>query len=447
MKKEPVLHVGIMVDDRIDFHLDTGYHHGNTPLEHGSYAARMHKGKIILEGQGVLIIAEDEIVLLPLFKTNAFLLKNVTIGINFHWEQKEDQRFTGGIRFLPEAGNVRVINTVYLEDYLKSVISSEMSATSSAGLLKAHAVISRSWLLAQLQKKNKILVSGFSSPASKAEPDEISRWYDREDHHHFDVCADDHCQRYQGITKIISSQALEAVEATTGEVLTANDEICDARFSKCCGGISENFENVWEPEPKPYLSAIVDAAPPGRKPSMDLTMEKGAETWIMGSPEAFCNTSDHKILEQVLPGYDQKTRDFFRWSEIYTQEQISGLIKSRSGIDFGEIIRLEPVQRGVSGRIVRLRIVGSLRTLIIGKELEIRKWLSSTHLKSAAFTVEYKNIQDNIPSQIILHGAGWGHGVGLCQIGAAVMGEKGVGYREILSHYFTGAKIRKIYNR
>ncbi len=447
MKKQPILHVGIMAGNPVGFHLDTGYHSGSTNLEQGSYSIRMNNGKMILEGKDVLIIAEDEIVLLPLFRTNSFLLKEVTIGIQFHWEQKEDQRFTGGIRFIPEMGNIRVINTVHLEDYLKSVISSEMSATGSPGLLKAHAVISRSWLLAQLEKNKRIRESGSQYRTSREEPGEITRWYDREDHLNFDVCADDHCQRYQGITRIISSQALEAVESTTGEVLTCGEEICDARFSKCCGGVTECFENVWEPEPKACLTAIEDTEPTGRKPARDLTVESEAGAWILGSPPAFCNTVSRKTLAQVLPGYDQKTRDFYRWRVTYSRQELSRLIRQRSGIDFGEIIRLEPLQRGSSGRIVRLRIEGSLRTLVVGKELEIRKWLSPTHLKSSAFVVQYHDLQEGLPGTITLHGAGWGHGVGLCQIGAAVMGEKGYEYREILNHYFTNVQIRKLYAR
>ncbi len=445
MTKQPILNVGIMAETRVDFDLETNYHHGSTLLQQGSYTIVLKEQKMILQGNDVLIISEDQIVLLPVFRSNAFLLKGVTIGIGFHWEKKEDQRFTGGIRFIPEEGKVRVINTVHLEDYLKSVISSEMSGTSSPELLKAHAVISRSWLLAQLDKTKKIEESGFRYETSRVSDEEIIRWYDREEHHHFDVCADDHCQRYQGITKIISTQAMMAVESTTGEVLMADGIICDTRFSKCCGGISENFENVWEPEPKRYLVAVSDRLPLGSSPVKDLRNEEEAGKWILGSPDAFCNTSDKAILGQVLPDFDQKTRDFFRWEKEFTQEELSTLIRSRSGIEFGEIIGLEPLERGFSGRITRLKIRGTRRTLVVGKELEIRKWLSPSHLYSSAFIVQYGDFRGEIPGRIILRGAGWGHGAGLCQIGAAVMGEQGFSYHQILGHYFKTAQLVTLY--
>ncbi len=445
LKKQPVLNVGIMAETRVEFVLETGYHQGPTQFQQGEYSVELKKGKMILQGTDILIISEEQIVLNPVFKTNAFLLKGVTIGIGFHWEKKEHQRFTGGIRFIPENGKVRVINTVHLEDYLKSVISSEMSATSSPELLKAHAVISRSWLLAQLEKSKKVAASGEKYTTSQIGDDEIVRWYDREDHTLYDVCADDHCQRYQGITKIISGQAAMAVEATTGEVLTAGDDICDTRFSKCCGGISENFENVWEPEPKSYLTAVTDHKPLGSPPSKNLTLEKEAEKWILGSPDVFCNTTDTTVLAQVLPDFDRETRDFFRWQVTYGQEELSALVKTRSGIDFGEIVKLEPLQRGFSGRILRLKITGTRRTMIVGKELEIRKWLSASHLYSSAFVVSYDDMHGGIPGKIILRGAGWGHGAGLCQIGAAVMGEKGYSYDQILAHYFKNAQLTKLY--
>lgn len=445
MKKQPVLHVGIMAETKIDFALETGYHHGGTLLTQGDYSIEIKGKNMILQGEDILVISDEKIILLPNFRTNAFLLKNVTIGINFHWEQKEDQRFTGGVLFVPEDGKIRVINTVYLEDYLKSVISSEMSATSSPDLLKAHAVISRSWLLAQVDKSRKITQSGEKYETAQISSGEIIRWYDREDHTGFDVCADDHCQRYQGITKIISAQALDAVEVTAGQVLMYGEEICDARFSKCCGGISEQFDNVWEPLFKPYLTPVSDTAPLGRMPSADLTNEKVAEAWIKGTPDAFCHTSDKKVLSQVLPGFDQKTTDFYRWKVVYTQAEISRLINARSGIDFGSILRLEPLLRGPSGRILKLRIVGTKNSIIVGKELEIRKWLSSTHLYSSAFIIELGAPENGVPVSVTLLGAGWGHGVGLCQIGAAVMGERGYSYREILQHYFRHSTIETIY--
>ena len=445
MRKQPILNVGIMAEPRIEFVLDSVFHHRTTNLLPGEYTIELKGREMVLQGNGVAIISAEEIVLLPVFHTNSFLLKNVTIGIQFHWEQKENQRFTGGIRFINEEGKVRAVNTVHLEDYLKSVISSEMSAASSPELLKAHAVISRSWLIAQLDKNKRLSITGKSYDANQVLPGEIVRWYDREDHPLFDVCADDHCQRYQGITKIISAWAIDAVEATSGQVLMTGEEVCDARFSKCCGGISESFENVWEPESKPYLTAIADRTPLGSLPFTDLRGEEKSIRWIMTSPDAFCNTSNQVVLSQVLPDFDRETKDFFRWKMEYARDEIAALIKDRSGLDFGFILRLEPLQRGFSGRINRLRIIGTLRTMIVGKELEIRKWLSPSHLYSSAFTVDYEEVQDGIPGRIILHGAGWGHGVGLCQIGAAVMGEMGYNYHEILDHYFKNTAIHKLY--
>lgn len=445
MNKQPILNVGIMKSTHIEFILETGYRVGTNMIPQGNYTIELRKGKMILQGQSFLTISEEEIKLLPIFRTNSFVLKDVTIGIDFHWEQKEDQRFTGGIRFLIDQDAIQVINTIHLEDYLKSVISSEMSATSSVELLKAHAVISRSWLIAQINKKKEITGkhSGFDSQTD-TELEHI-RWYDREDHYSFDVCADDHCQRYHGITKIISSTATGAVDDTIGEVLKSQQEICDARFSKCCGGISENFENNWEPIHKSYLVAVADNVPLGTSPNQNLTQEPLAREWILSSPMAFCNTTDKKILSQVLPSFDQKTTDFFRWTIQYSQEELSSLLKKKSGIDFGSILRLEPLERGPSGRIIKLRIVGDQKSLIVGKELEIRKWLSVSHLYSSAFVVNYEGMEDGIPGKFIIHGAGWGHGSGLCQIGAAVMGEKGYTYDQILKHYFQGARLERIY--
>lgn len=445
MKKQPVLSVGIMSSARIDFTLESAYHCGSTQVPQGDYSVSLSDGKMIMEGEGVIMIAADPVILLPVFTGNSFVLKNVTIGKQFHWEQQEDERFTGGLKFIIDEGRICAINTVHLEDYLKSVISSEMSATSSSELLKAHAVTSRSWLLAQMEKSRLIATTGKKYKTDFSDAGEIIRWYDREEHVHYDVCADDHCQRYHGLTKILSPHAVAAVEATFGQVLMNGEEICDARYSKCCGGVTENFENVWEPEHKPYLTATTDYAPTGHKPTVDLRNEEEATQWILSSPAAFCNTSDMTVLGQVLPGFDQKTRDFFRWRAEYNQEELAALIKRRSGIDFGRIIRLDPLERGSSGRMIRLKITGTKQSVVVGKDLEIRKWLSPSHLYSSAFIVHYEGISGGIPGQIILTGAGWGHGVGLCQIGAAVMGELGYGYREILSHYFRNASVDILY--
>jgi SpoIID/LytB domain protein len=313
-----------------------------------------------------------------------------------------------------------------------------MSATSSPELLKAHAVISRSWLLAQTEKSERLGEIRTEYRTSFVTDREITRWYDREDHHNFDVCADDHCQRYQGISRASTPAVEKAINDTTGEVLMYSDAICDARYSKCCGGVTEIFENVWEPVNHPYLQRLADTQTPSVLPP-DLTHEVNAVNWIAGNPDSFCNTNDKKTLTQVLNSYDQETNDFFRWKVEYTQHELSLLVRQRTGIDFGIITDLVPLSRGTSGRIVRLKIRGSKRTLIVGKELEIRKALSATHLYSSAFFVEKRSHGESV--SFVLHGAGWGHGVGLCQIGAAVMGAQGYTYREILMHYFKNATL------
>lgn len=370
-----------------------------------------------------------------------FELHDVTIGINFHWERKENQHFKGELEILKNAdGTVTAVNVIPMEQYLKSVISSEMSATSDMELLKAHSVISRSWLLAQIDRKRRF--HGIPDPEAldRSETgDTIVRWYDRDDHDRFDVCADDHCQRYQGVTRMTSKAVEDAVEATRGEVLTVDDSICDARFSKCCGGIMEEFQNCWEPQAHSYLKPLRDDPTPTENVP-DLTLEENAVKWIKTDVPAFCNTTDRKLLEQVLNHYDREDISFYRWKEKYTPAELNELVSRRSGIDFGEITALTPIKRGPSGRLYLLKISGTKRTVFVGKELEIRKWLSTSHLKSSAFIVEH-----DTEGNWILEGAGWGHGVGLCQIGAAVMASKGYTYKEILRHYFVDADISKLY--
>ena len=374
----------------------------------------------------------------PLSSDSYFTLKDVTIGVDFHWQRKENQSFLGKLKLKKSGDLTLALNIVPVEDYLTSVISSEMSADASLELLKAHAVISRSWVLAQIC--HKASASGHVDMLDT--PEERVKWYDHDDHVDFDVCADDHCQRYQGITRASNPIVREVIKETRGEVLMDNDTICDARFSKCCGGVTEKFENCWEPVPHSYLTALRDGETPAYP---DLTDEREAEQWIRTSPEAFCNTTDKEVLSQVLNNYDQETTDFYRWKVEYTQEELSGLIHRKTGMDFGPIIDLVPLERGSSGRITKLKIVGVRRSFTIGKELEIRRTLSETHLYSSAFIVDKKDIRLDIPSRFILTGAGWGHGVGLCQIGAAVMGAKGYSYRKILTHYFPGASIEKRY--
>lgn len=439
MSQQPYIYVGILAAPKINFGLHGDFVSGASP-KRGLFSATLEENEIVLETPDGARQTAKDFTFLSSAKTDFFLLRDVTIGINFHWEQQEDQRFSGDLKLILSEGKIYAINIVPLEDYLRSVISSEMSSTSSMELLKAHAVISRSWVLAQIERRKRPRIRNRQTPGR---PDELIRWYDREDHTLFDVCADDHCQRYQGITKIISTKASEAIDATFGQVLWGDHEICDARFSKCCGGISENFEHVWEPQPHSYLIRVRDSAKDAQMP--DLRIEKEAEKWIRSNPTAFCNTTDKIILSQVLPDFDQATSDFYRWQVVYTQKELSALILKKTGIDFGEIVSLRPVERGYSGRLIKLKITGTKKTLILGKELEIRRALSNSHLYSSAFVVDHRDLQNGIPQKFILTGAGWGHGVGLCQIGAAVMGERGYNYEEILKHYFRNTALKKIY--
>lgn len=430
---EPKVSVGILWYKKITFLLNSLYICQDQLIE-GENIVSWKNGKIAWNGK-----LYDELLFEPKEDDASFTLKDVTIGINFHWERKEDQVFQGALKLVVSNDTITAINLIKVEDYLTSVISSEMSPTASLQLLKAHAVISRSWLLAQIEK-NKEIVSNKETYTAFTETDtELIRWYDREDHTLFDVCADDHCQRYQGITRASTNINIvkQAIKETYGEVLKSEERICDARFSKCCGGVVEEFQNCWEDIKFPYLVKLRDSE--NSKDVPDLTQEQESIKWIHTRPDAFCNTQDKKILGQVLNNYDQETTDFYRWSVIYSQEELSALVLNRSGIDFGLIEELIPIERGTSGRLIKMKIVGSKKTLIIGKELEIRRILSQSHLYSSAFTVDKKD------GKFILTGAGWGHGVGLCQIGAAVMGEKGYTYSEILLHYYVGATIDKLY--
>ena len=441
MSGVPRVKVGIMNEPKVDFVLCGEYRLADGTIVTGEqHAEATADGKVLWNG-----VCADAITFEPADAANgSFELKGVTIGVNFHWERKEDQKFRGALRLIVENNRLTAVNVLSVEDYLLSVISSEMSATASLELLKAHAVISRSWLLAQIDKNKRIVAENEAYKAcEETGDDEMIKWYDREDHVNFDVCADDHCQRYQEITRESTGRVRDAIKATWGEVLTYGGELCDARFSKCCGGVYEEFENCWEPKHYDYLEARRDGADEMNFP--DLTKEANAEEWILTSPKAFCNTTDTAILSQVLNNYDQETTDFYRWKVEYTQEELSALILRRSGVDYGQIVDLQPVARGTSGRLYKLRIVGTKKTLTIGKELEIRRTLSASHLYSSAFIVERHNVVDGIPQKFVLRGAGWGHGVGLCQIGAAVMGEKGYNYKEILLHYFINANITTLY--
>ena len=414
--KEPMVSVGIVGAKSITFSLN-GY--GTTAEPH---TAELHNGLIVLDGE-----AHTQCCFKPQSPDDSFSLKDVVIGVNFHWERKETQTFRGTLRLLADNGKIWAINELPVEDYLESVISSEMSATSSLPLLMAHAVISRSWLMSQMENKAK-------PNTQERHGNAFIRWYDHTDHTLFNVCADDHCQRYQGITMETSPNVAEAIRRTRGEILTYGSEICDARFSKCCGGAMEEFQYCWADTPKPYLKAIGDTES-GQIP--DLTIEENARQWILSEPESFCNTKDKRILSQVLNDYDQETTDFYRWHVSYQQAQLSELVNRKLGVDLGTITDLVPLKRGKSGRIYELKIVGSKQTIVVGKELEIRRALSESHLYSSAFVV------DKHGDTFDIHGAGWGHGVGLCQIGAAVMGDQGYSYDTILKHYYPGAQIEK----
>jgi stage II sporulation protein D len=408
----------------------------------GEFCVRPSQGRLVLTGKaGRQLACGQEIRLLP-DGNSSFTLRGVTIGINFHWERKEDQTFRGGLRLLANPdGTITAINELGVEQYLESVISSEMSAAAPFEMLRAQAITARSWLVAMLERQKRFRNTSGSARRGWESTDEIVRWYDREDHQGYDVCADDHCQRYQGITRIISDASVDAVRNTRGVFLLHNGEICDARYSKSCGGRSELFKSAWEDISVPYLDTVSDAAvehPP-------VCSELAAEQWISSSPEAYCNTSNGDVLRQVLPSFDQETTDFYRWTVTYTQEELAALVYNRSGIDFGAIQRLESLQRGPSGRIVRFRIVGSRRTVVVGKELEIRRWLSPSHLYSSAFTVKTEAGKTGVPARFAFHGAGWGHGVGFCQIGAAVMAAQGFPAETILKHYFSAAELKKLY--
>jgi stage II sporulation protein D len=444
---EPHISVGILSETKIKFELYGDYSsYGFKHFFSGRYEAELVGERIICKGEKDKIEITDEIIFEPQEPDNeSFLIRDVIIGVKFHWERKEKQRFTHSLKLVRSGDKITAINIVPIEKYLISVISSEMSAKCSLQMLKATAVVSRSWLLAQIEKSKTIKSNKAGYSTVYQTEDELIKWYDREDHKLFDVCADDHCQRYQGVTKTTSDVARIAVEQTAGIVLLEGDKILDARFSKACGGISESFENVWEPVNHPSLTAIYDYKFIADDFNDDFSKEENAVKWIMANPPAFCNTNDPKILNQILLDYDQETKDFYRWKVEYSQQQISDLIKKKSGIDFGKIKDLIPVERGLSARLIKLKIVGTNKTLTIGKELEIRRTLSETHLYSSAFIVEKSGNKDGLPEKFILRGAGWGHGVGLCQIGAAVMAEQGYQFDEIVIHYFKNAKLKKIY--
>ena len=436
-RTQPMLEVGIMSGREIEFEI----------LSDGAGArkAMLREGKIEYDGALYDELYFGENTLSTMFAEPAFVLYGVTIGKNFHWERAENQKFAGALKIIVEKDRLTAVNVIGVEDYLVSVISSEMKSTASLEFLKAHSVISRSWVMSRLARRCDRTVmdtpridnvpalvtylDGFVSGRKDGTPsDEYIKWYDQEQHRNYDVCADDHCQRYQGLTRAAGDNVRKAVDQTWGEVLMEGMELCDARFSKCCGGVTERFSSCWDDTDFGYLPALPDT--PGHQ-----TGEK-----------SFCDTVDREVLSQVLNGYDLETEDFFHWTVRYGREELSGLIERRSGMKIGLVEELVPLERGESGRIWKLKVKGSEGEFTVGKELEIRRILSDTHLKSSAFDIEYVNdaCSGDGFTDIVLHGRGWGHGVGLCQIGAAVMSSRGYGYRQILSHYYQGAEISRL---
>lgn len=411
----------------------------------GPVTAEAANNGVRLTRNGAVLAAGHEIELTPLDASRAsFLVRNVRIGIGFHWERYEPQCFSGRIRLKASRGGLNLINVLGIEDYLTCVISSEMSATSDPQLLQAHAITSRSWLLAQLKPWR---VELGDEPVVPGDTEERIRWYDRENHADFDVCADDHCQRYQGLTKASTSAVREAIQKTFGQVLLHEGRICDARYSKSCGGMTEDYRAAWQNVEIPYLCATVCGQSWPQGYARPLTLEANAKAWIEASPVAYCNTADIGVLSKILPDFDQETVDFFRWKRRLYQDELRDLLARKIGLDVGNVLRIEAVERGRSSRIIRLKISGDRDSVVIGKELEIRKALSMSHLLSSAFVVDAGPLSNGVPDYFMMSGAGWGHGVGLCQIGAAAMAEQGIGASKILQQYFLGADIQALYGR
>lgn len=440
--KEPLITVGIVTDEKISVKLIGEYYvpRLDVYLRNRIILRKMHNGVMLETTLGTYYITPDDIFE-PFPPNNAsFVVHNVPIGRSFHWERYENHRYLGSFKIISEEDDkITLINVIPLEDYLESVIRSEMSENASIELLKAQAIVARSWTLAQMKK------GGRKSVSEKRKNGEILRWYERDGHLNYAFCNDDHCQRYHGIGKAQSIKAHEAIRLTRGLALVGQNGVCDARYSKSCGGRTEFFYNVWGKDEEQCLTSVEDYDYPTEFSEEDLSVEENARKWILSEPEAFCNTKDEKILSSVLVGFDRETKDFYRWKVEYTQSELSELIRKNMKRDYGEILDLIPVERGASGRLVKLKIVGSKREIVIGKELEIRKTLSESHLYSSAIIIEKKNVINGVPQNFVIYGAGWGHGAGMCQIGAAVMGEKGYKFDEILAHYFPATKIKRYY--
>jgi stage II sporulation protein D len=448
--REPVVAVGLMTGaESVVFELKGAFvNSAGERLNGGSYRARPVNNDVEIESEnGPRSLSASEYRLTPAEPLASFIIREVTIGIDFHWQQKQDQEFQGALRIRLEPNDrLTVINEVPIEAYLVGVISSEMSANAHPELLKAHTVVSRSWLLAQMEPWKEERHKPSFAPQTIGGEKRLIRWYDQESHADFDVCADDHCQRYQGVTKATSASVHEAIHATFGQVLTFDGELCDARYTKSCGGMTESYDAAWEDVRFPYLAVSYDGEEFPGGFDLPLTDEANAERWIRNSPPAFCNTNDKTILGKILPDFNQETTDFYRWRVTIAQAELQELLSSKLGVSFGAVHKIEAVERGASGRIVRLRIVGEREQMVIGKELEIRRALSPSHLYSSAFVVESDRMDGGAPAAFTLIGAGWGHGVGLCQIGAALMAERGYDFRRILEHYYRGARLYGLYS-
>ncbi len=440
---EPRITVGIMDFQQEVQGILNGEYYIDGCFVSGRFAARVLSGAIVFSDEhGKEITHASSIRLSDNDDTSTFMLFNVTIGGSFHWERKETHVFRGTLVFkLRPDGTMAVINDIGLEDYLESVISSEMSAEAPEEFLKAHAIVSRSWLLSALKRKRDKKTTHQQNKTQQNKTDEIIRWYEQEEHDIYDVCADDHCQRYQGITRIISKGAFSAVSGTSGVVLVYQGEICDARYYKACGGITEDFRTAWQDINIPYLKSISD----GANPYAPIETEQDARNWILSEPDAYCNVKDQSLFKTILPDFDRETKGFFRWSVEYPRETLEGIITKKSGYDLGVLQEITPLLRGPSGRIYRLLIKGSKKSMVVGKELEIRRWLSESHLYSSAFVVDTTYNALGEVEKFTLYGAGWGHGVGLCQIGAANMAYQGFTAEQILEHYFPYTEMQRIY--
>lgn len=402
----------------------------------GPFDAQIFEGKISLEIQGELFISDKDVSFLSK-KDSCFFLKNVALGKGFHWESSETQVFFGDLVLkVRNNNNFCVVNRVDIEDYVRSVVASEMSSFAPIEFLKAHAIVARTWVLAKITKKEK----GFHPHKQNGE---ILRIYDESDHDLFDICADDHCQRYHGFTKVLSDQVDKAVRDTDGIVLKYGETFCDARYSKCCGGRTEVYSTAWEDKDLPYLISVSD----GQVEFPPIRNEAEMEKWVRSRPPAFCNVQEKKLLSTILNNVDLTTENFFRWQLKLEREEIEDLLKKKAGIDLGEIKKIVPAIRGPSGRIKKLLVEGEKGSVLLGKELEIRRVLSHTHLLSSAFFIEEERDKKNRLKSVKLFGAGWGHGVGMCQIGAAVMAHMGYTCKEILKHYYRGARLENIYEK